>query len=408
VHRHRQGNNEQSAYLYFENDKLTIIQDSDEEETMAILLTIWGVLVGFFDVMTVVASRSKGIAMRAVLGFVGFAMIAYGCSYSVQPASTRAINIYSAYENKVPGNYVLVLDGSIRNVNREVAPASHVCSAHRYPISVGDSLAISIKQTLESVFERVNEQTSAPSGDQLNKLGYDGVILVRLDDFSPRVLCTKGFASGTCTANTDISFGVTVRGTKGVLATTGVSGSKTTDGDAGGTCGGGATVIGESITRATRDAMERMAERLSNSPKLREANTVVATSAHERPAVLTNTGLAQLYLIKGPVVSTPPQAFSAEFLPGGKAQAILSNRRPLTGNFELLPLSESIKVKFKPALVNPDVLKPPAGADVNGFAALSDGSGTQLECVYSLNNATGRGEGTCEDNQRNTYRLVFD
>jgi hypothetical protein len=67
---------------------------------MAILLTIWGVLAGFFGVMTVVVSRSKGIAMRAVLRFVGFAMIAYGCSYSVQPASTRAINIYSANRNK--------------------------------------------------------------------------------------------------------------------------------------------------------------------------------------------------------------------------------------------------------------------------------------------------------------------
>jgi hypothetical protein len=201
-----------------------------------------------------------------------------GCAYSVQPVSTRAVNIYSAYENKVPGNFILVMDDSIRNVNREVTPASYVCRAHRYPIAVGDSLAVSIKQTMESIFEHVNEQGSAPSGDQLSKLGFNGVILVRMDDFSPRVLCAEGFFSGTCSASTDISFGVIVRGANGILVSTAASGSKVADSDAGGACGGGATVIGDSITRSTRDALERLAERLSNAPKLREASATPVIS----------------------------------------------------------------------------------------------------------------------------------
>jgi len=118
--------------------------------------------------------------------------------------------------------------------------------------------------------------------------------------------------------------------------------------------------------------------------------------------------LAQLYLIKGPIVSNPPQTFSAEFLETGKAQVILSGRRLLTGDFELFGIGESIKAKYSANLVNPDSLKPLAGADAKGFAALSDGGGTQLECAYSFSRSTGRGEGTCADNQRNTYRLVFD
>lgn len=184
-----------------------------------------------------------------------FATTLTGCSYNVQPVSTKALNIYSAYENKVPGRYALVLDDSIRNVNREIAPVSYVCSAHRYPISVGDSLAVSVKQTLESVFEQVIEQGNVPSNETLAKLDLAGTVLVKLDDFSPRVLCTQGFFSGTCSASTDISFGVTVRGPNGPLLATAASGSKTADGDAGGACGGGATVIGDSITRATRDAL---------------------------------------------------------------------------------------------------------------------------------------------------------
>jgi hypothetical protein len=42
---------------------------------------------------------------------------------------------------------------------------------------------------------------------------------------------------------------------------------------------------------------------------------------------------------------------------------------------------------------------------MKGFARFVDVD-LQLECVYALTRATGRGEGTCVDNQRNTYRLV--
>jgi hypothetical protein len=71
-----------------------------------------------------------------------------GCSYSVQPVSTKALSIYSAYDNKVPGKYAVILDDSIRVVNREIAPASYVCSAHRYPIAVGDTLAVLLNKLL--------------------------------------------------------------------------------------------------------------------------------------------------------------------------------------------------------------------------------------------------------------------
>jgi hypothetical protein len=206
-------------------------------------------------------------------------LILISCAYNVQPVSTKAVNLYSAYEDKIPGNYALIIDNSVRNVNREIAPVSYVCSAHRYPITVGDSLAISVKQTLESVFEHVTEQSTLPSNESLSKLGLNGTILVKLDDFSPRILCTQGFFQGTCTASTDLSFGVTVRALDKTLLATAASGSKTADGGAGGACGGGAEVIADSSTRATRDALERLAERLSNSPRLREVKVAPAADA---------------------------------------------------------------------------------------------------------------------------------
>jgi hypothetical protein len=73
--------------------------------------------------------------------------------------------------------------------------------------------------------------------------------------------------------------------------------------------------------------------------------------------------LPQLYLIRGPIVSNPPQTFRGTFSPDGKAEVILAGNRRLTGNFESFALNDSISAKYKPALlVNPDCLKIPRGA----------------------------------------------
>ena len=116
--------------------------------------------------------------------------------------------------------------------------------------------------------------------------------------------------------------------------------------------------------------------------------------------------MAQLYLIKGLIVSNPPQTFSAEFFEDGKASAVLNGRRLLTGNYALFELSESISAKYSAKLIKPDTLKLFSGADTKGFAALSDVD-LEIECVYGLTRSTGRGDGTCADNQGNTYRIAF-
>jgi len=99
-------------------------------------------------------------------------------------------------------------------------------------------------------------------------------------------------------------------------------------------------------------------------------------------------------------VSNPPQTFDAEFLPSGKAQVILSGRRLLTGEYEMFGLSESIKAKYKPNLINPDSLKPFVGADAKGFATFSD-TAVRLECVYAIAKSGRQREGLCVDNQSN-------
>jgi hypothetical protein len=114
---------------------------------------------------------------------------------------------------------------------------------------------------------------------------------------------------------------------------------------------------------------------------------------------------AQLYLIKGKIVSTPPQSFTAEFFDEtGKTRVELSGRRVLEGDFELFLFSTRISSKLR--IVKPDSIKTIAGADKKGIARFSD-LDLELECAYMFVSSTGRGSGICTDNQGNGYQIVF-
>jgi len=204
--------------------------------------------------------------MKLSILTVVVATLISGCAYNVpvQPVSAESINIYSSYENKVPGQFAVVFDENIRNVNREVRPMTEVCGPHSYPISLSDSIAVSVKHTLDLVFEQPVELATMPASETMKKLGLRGVVLVKMADFSPMLVCSPGRG---CSGSTNISFGVNISSINGALLGTLVSGSKTID--VAESCSGGARALSESITGATRTALERLATEASNSLKLR-------------------------------------------------------------------------------------------------------------------------------------------
>lgn len=212
------------------------------------------------------------IRVSLALPFLVPAVFLTSCAYQVQPTSAPAMNVYSSYAEEIPGTWFLVMDESLGNVSREIKPASYVCSANRYPISVGDAIKTSVSTTLDSVFENVVERSSMPTREELIDGKSHGTVLVKLDTFDSAVRCQEGFWTGSCTANTDIKFGVIVNGVDGRLFGTSVGGTAIADGDSGAACEGAASVISDSISKSLRDSLERMGERLSNSVQLRKAS----------------------------------------------------------------------------------------------------------------------------------------
>jgi hypothetical protein len=215
------------------------------------------------------SSSNLGVLMKksAALCVISAALVG-GCAYNVAPTTAPAVNVYSSYESKIPGSWVLVIDPSTE-FQREIKPSTYVCSAHKYPFSSGDTIKSSISQTMGNIFEEVISRSSAPTSEELAKNSLAGVVIVRLDSFQPRLACQQGFWSASCSATADMSFGVEVNGPNGRMLGTSVGSSKTHDGDAGGACGDAANVFAEAYRLSLKDSLERMAERVANAPKLR-------------------------------------------------------------------------------------------------------------------------------------------
>jgi hypothetical protein len=211
-------------------------------------------------------SRFTVLALGAIIATLT------GCAYNVQTTTVPVVNVQASYDTKIPGKFALILDDSLKDASRQVKPASYVCSAHSYPVSMGNGLSASLQRMFEQIFEEVQTRPNPPTAETMTREGLRGTIVARLEEFAPRISCQMGFFSGSCTANGDVAVSVNVRGTAGTLFATSATGSKVADGSSGGACEGGAVILGEAINKSMRDLLERLGERVANSPRLRDAN----------------------------------------------------------------------------------------------------------------------------------------
>ena len=195
-----------------------------------------------------------------------------GCGYKTTVNTVSGINVYSSYEEKIPGRFALVVDSQPELLTKKVKASSFTCSAHNFPVALSNTFESSIYESTKYFFEEVASRVTIPSKEEMSKDELSGYILVKATHFEPKVTFIPGFFSGNVSTSADIGFEFSVidRENKLILSSA-VSASRSSDGEAGGACEGGATSLSEAISKAFREALERYAERVSNSTKLREA-----------------------------------------------------------------------------------------------------------------------------------------
>lgn len=193
-----------------------------------------------------------------------------GCSYKVASPTATTVEIHSSYENRIKGNWGIVVDKRSTTFEREISPSSYVCSMSNFIFTPGDSIRISSVNTLKKVFENATLLDKSPTKEDMEKSNLDGYALVELEGFVPRIACRSGFWSGKCTVDVDIEFGINVRSTGGKLLGISVGSRKAVDGDSGAFCGAISELFSEAYRQALSDSMEEMAEEVSNSSRIRE------------------------------------------------------------------------------------------------------------------------------------------
>ena len=206
--------------------------------------------------------------MKNIIVLTSLCAVLYGCSYTVPVTISPAANIYSSYKDKIQGSVVLVIDENLRNIDRKVKPISSACSGHKYPLKIESWFADSIKEITETIFNRVIEQNTLPTKEQLEQMNCQGSIYVKLHVLDPTLRVWNGTALATC----DLVLDVMIKDSKdnNLLVTT-VRGARFAEGGPGGYCGKGATVLSDAISLSLREAMQWYAERISNSEKIRKA-----------------------------------------------------------------------------------------------------------------------------------------
>lgn len=202
-------------------------------------------------------------------------LVTAACSYPVTVAPAPALDVYASYTEKLPGKYALLVEAT--SLSRTIAATGQACSAHNYPANANEAFKVSAVKTIEGLVETIEVVSTPMSRETMGQKGYRGLIIVKADDYSARLMFVPDFWSATATASADVSGSIVIDGPNGRLFGTSSSSTRTVDQQTG-SCGAGAQIIGQATSMAIKELFERLGERLANEPKLRTAPTQASNS----------------------------------------------------------------------------------------------------------------------------------
>lgn len=207
--------------------------------------------------------------MRMIFA-LALCVLAAGCQYKAEPLTVATYNVYSSYEGKLPGKYLLYIDGT--KLNKPIKPSDFNCSAHTFPLALSTSFGGSVRQTFTNLVTELEVVDQPVDRAQLKARGSRGMIIVRGEDVNARLRVVPGFWTAGMETEVEIAASITVDGPTGRLLGTTVSGNGTAQGEAGFACEGGAKSLTQSAEQAMKETLGRLGEALTNSDRVRKGN----------------------------------------------------------------------------------------------------------------------------------------
>ena len=206
-----------------------------------------------------------GIKLLSVV-FVAAAFLG-GCAYKTSAPVSPSYNVYSNYEDKVPGRFALYVNAS--SMRGEFKVDGLACSAHTYPMDASSAFKTSTLRTLANLVEDIEVVPTPLSRDRLKSGEYDGQIIVELEDMDVRLRMIPGFWTSEMEADVELTASIRVDGREGRVLGTTVSSDEHAKAEAGGACEGGANAISDATSDALEELMQKLGERFANSERVR-------------------------------------------------------------------------------------------------------------------------------------------
>ncbi|WP_417454582.1 hypothetical protein [Kiloniella sp.] len=205
--------------------------------------------------------------MHKLVTVLALSFVLAACSYQATTSVSPAYNVYSSYENKIPGSYALYVDSDEMKGTYKVR--GFTCSAHKFPIDAQKSFEISVFKTTQDLFENIELVDKPLSKGQLASLNYDGIVIIEAEDLDVKISVIQGFWSGEIEAEVEIAASIIVNSQEERILGTTVTAEKDSLHPAGTACSGGANALGEATNESLEETMKRIGEKLTNSKKLR-------------------------------------------------------------------------------------------------------------------------------------------
>jgi hypothetical protein len=206
--------------------------------------------------------------LKKMFAALSLCAVAAGCQYKAEPLTVATYNVYSSYEGKLPGKYLLYVEGA--KLDKPIKPSDFNCSAHTFPLALSSSFGGSVRQTFSNLVTELEVVPQPVDREQLKARGSRGMIIVRGEDVSARLRVVPGFWTAGMETEVEIAASITVDGPSGRLLGTTVSGNGNGQGDAGFACEGGAKTLTQSAEQAMKETLGRLGEALTNSDRVRK------------------------------------------------------------------------------------------------------------------------------------------
>jgi len=215
---------------------------------------------------------SKGFKMNIFLRTISiFALLflSVGCAHNAPIDIAPSYDVYSNYDDKMPGKFALTVDAS--EMTKEIKPDGFVCSAHTFPVDGASAFETSVLKTFENLVEEVVLLDNPLNQSSLKSQGYRAQLVVKARDLDVDLKVIQGFWTAEIEADVEITASVeAINVAQGKVLGATIEGDADGKAPAGAFCEGGGKAIGIAMQEAMKETMERLGERLTNARRMRE------------------------------------------------------------------------------------------------------------------------------------------